>query len=187
MIRSLSPRFDAVAAAPGKFRASRRAFSLAEILVVIVILILGSTIALYSYASYRKTLTVQTSASKFQRVLSLARGRAINMAVPHQVVVDLDRNTFWIDQLNAGGGITKPKVVEETAVSDFVVIESLQVGAATHTGGTRTIRFEPAGNNPFVLALMRREFDDPAFDGHFFSIRMFPSSGEAQVLPKTRL
>ncbi|MBI5155612.1 prepilin-type N-terminal cleavage/methylation domain-containing protein [Candidatus Poribacteria bacterium] len=168
-------------------REGARGFSMAEILVVLFILALGSTIALYSYANYRKSLTVQTSARKFQAVLSQARGRAINFNLPNQVTVDLDSESFWVDELNSTRTDYKAKVIPEEKVSEFVIIEQLQIGSSTFTSGIHAIVFEPDGTSPFVVVHMRREFDDPSQDENYYSVRMYPSSGEPQVLPKQRI
>src|SRR5690606_12264052 len=61
----------------------KRAFSLIEILVVVAILAVTSTIGLYSYSSYREALVVDTSAQTLQRILMQARNAAIHKALPH--------------------------------------------------------------------------------------------------------
>ncbi|MCB2154792.1 hypothetical protein KQI84_07880 [bacterium] len=160
---------------------------MAEILVVLVILALGSTIALYSYSNYRKSLSVQSSARKLQAALSTARGFSINTNRRHSVVIDLDRQLFWIDALNAAGTDTIPKVVPEEAFAEFVVVDQLRIDSNVYTDGRRTIPFTPDGGNPYVVILLRREFDDPSADESFFSIRMESNSGEPQILPKRKL
>ena len=165
----------------------RRGFSLVEILVVLLILAILSTVALYSYASYRQSLTVESSAYLVQRVLVQARGRAIHLNAPHQAVIDLDANTVWVDQLNATFTERTPKVVPETAMSEFVLIDELQVGSDTFTSGIHTITFETDGGHPLVIMNLRREMDDATDDLNYYGLRLFPNSAEVQILAKTRL
>ena len=165
----------------------KRGFSMAEILVVLVIIALGSTIALYSYSNYRKSLSVQSSARKIQATLSAARGFAINTNRPHNVVIDLDRQLFWIDSLNSARTETTPKITGEEALSEFVVIDQLRIDSNVYTDGVRTVAFRPEGGNPYVVILLRREFDDPSAGENYYSVRLTPASGEPQILSKQKL
>lgn len=167
---------------------ARRAFSLVEIMVVIVILAVGSTVALYGYAGYQKSLVVETSARLLQRNLLFAKNRAISYGLPHEVVVDLDRNTVWVDELDAtGASVVKPKVAEEEGVADFVDVTFLKIGAAEYSVGTRRIRFMPDGTNPYVVMHLIREVDDRNVASNYTSVELHPTSVDARVVADRRI
>lgn len=165
-----------------------RAFSLVEILVVIVIIAVGSTVALYGYASYRNSLVVETSARLVQRNLLYAKNRAISYRVPHDVVVDLDRDTIWVDELDpTGSSVAKPKVAEEEGAAEFVDIALLRIGSADYAVGERRIRFSPDGTNPFVVVHLIRDVDDANVDANYTSVELAPTSVDARVVLGERL
>jgi len=165
-----------------------RAFSLVEILVVIAIMAIGSTVALYGYASYRNSLVVETSARLIQRNLLYAKNRAISYRVPHEVVIDLDRDTVWVNELDATGtSVAKPKVSDEEGVAEFVDLALLKIGPASYAVGERRIRFSPDGRNPFVVVHLIRDVDDYNVDANYTSVELAPSSVDARVVVGERL
>jgi len=164
-----------------------RGYSLAEVLVVLVIISLMSTIALLSYANFRSGAAAESSARMVQRLLVQGRSNAIHLNVPHQVVFDLDNSTVWIDRFNSDFSDMTPKVVAETPLAEFVLIDELRIGSATHTSGIHPVVFEPDSRNPLVVVQLRREGDDPDDDKSYYSVRLYPMSGEAQLLPRRRL
>ncbi|MDK2971236.1 MAG: hypothetical protein PWP23_991 [Candidatus Sumerlaeota bacterium] len=164
-----------------------RGFSLIEILVVLAILTIMTGVALFGYSSYRESLVLTTTGSTVQRTLMQARNRAIHLNLPHQAVIDIDANTIWVNQLNSSKTETTPKVVPETSLGDFVRISSLKIGSSTFTSGTHTIAFETDGRNPLVIVNLYRLAGDPAAAQSFTAVRLYPSSGEVQVLDSTKL
>lgn len=156
-------------------------------MVVVAILAVGSTIALYSYSSYRRTLSVNSTGRKAQAMMVTAKNLAINSGRPVQMVVNLDKETFWIDGLDRNGNLDKPKIYPEEQAAEFVLIERLRVGPDVFDSGIHSILFEPDGRNRFVVVTFRREFDDATVAENYTSIRLFPSSREPQFLERTRL
>lgn len=171
----------------GCWRRTARGFSLAEVLVVLVVLSLVSTVALLSYANFREGAAADSSARIVQRTLIQARTNAIQLGLPHEVVFDLDNRTVWVDRFNIDFTEKAPKVVPETAMAEFVRIDRLRIGSQTHTSGVHRVLFEPDSRNPLVVVNLLREGDDPGDDANFYSVRLFPMSGEAQILPKRRV
>lgn len=169
------------------WRRSARGFSLAEVLVVLVILSVISTTALLSYANFREGAAADSSARIVQRTLIQARSNAIQLGLPHEVVFDLDNQTVWVDRFNVDFTETAPRIVPETALAEFIVIDRLRIGSQTHTSGVHRVLFEPDSRNPLVVVHLRREGDDPGEDSNFHSVRLFPMSGEAQILPRRRV
>lgn len=169
--------------APG----GRLAFTLVEILVVLVILSLLTTTALFSYTRFRQSQSIESSSEIVRRILMQARNRAIHLNLPHQVVIDLDNDTMWIDQLNSTRTETTPKIIPEQGMVAGVEIAELLIQNTRVTTGRHALMFEPDGRNPFVVVLLRKEIDDPSVDANYYSVRLFPSSGEAQILANRRL
>lgn len=159
----------------------RRAFTLLEMVVVLAIVVILSTMALYSYVQYRRSLALESSARLVQQMLMVGRARAITTALPQDVVISLDADTFWVDAWDATRTTPRRQVVPETATAENVVIESVTIGGSTFTTGLQAIPFEPDGSNPLVIVDLRRDFDDPLLDASYFSVQLLPTSSEAQI------
>ncbi len=167
-------------------RASR-GFSLMEVLIVVLIISVGTTVALYSYANFRNSLGIDTSASMIQRMMTQAKNRAINGSVSHELVVDLDDGNLWIDELDMFGNISRPRIVPTEAVREDIEITQIRVDGTNFLNGVQRIRFEPEGTNPLVVVHMRRSFDDPNVDESYTSIRLYPNSTDPQIAKGERL
>lgn len=158
-----------------------RGYSLVEVLVVLVILSVGSTIALYQYTAFRNSIGEDTSAQIVRRMLILAKNRAINTGLPHEMQIDLDSNVLWVDEVNASGTQRKARVIPNESMVEEVLIDSVKISGTEFLSGVQTVRFEPDGSNPLVTVLIRKETADPGLDENFTSIRLYPSSSEPKV------
>ena len=80
-------------------------------------------------------------------------------------------------------------VVDQEPMAEDVIIAELIVGQGQtpETSGVHAITFYPDGRAPFVIMNLRREADNPADDENFTAVRLFPASGEAQILEETKL
>lgn len=173
--------------APGFLRGRPRAFSLIEILIVLAILAILSSVAVFSYGSYQKNQSVRGTAQEVAALFATARSLAINSNRPHRATIDLDLRAFWIDELDpTGTTVSRPKVVGGGKPLDGVVLQDVQLTAGLRTTGMVPIRFWPDGRGTYAIVHIRRELDDPALSSSYFSIRVFPSTGTAQVLPNER-
>jgi prepilin-type N-terminal cleavage/methylation domain-containing protein len=180
MMPTFLPRFSALRAR------SRAGYSLVEVLVVVTILSIGSTIALYQYQSFRESLGVDSSAQVVRRMMILAKHRAISTALPHEVLIDLERETIWVDQLNAAGTERKPRIIPDEQMVEDVVIDAVKINGTEFTTGVQTIRFSPQGGNPLITVLIRRANDDPGVPENFTSVRLYPSSSEPRIYERAR-
>ncbi len=142
---------------------------------------IGSSIALYQYTAFRNSIGVDTSSQIVRRMLILAKNRAINTALPHEVLIDLDANVLWVDQVNASGTERKPRVIPNEAMVEDVVIDSIKINGTPFLSGVQTVRFEPDGSNPLITVLVRKGNADPSLDSNFTSIRLYPSSSEPKI------
>lgn len=166
---------------PRRAMRGARAFTLLEMVVVLAIVVILSTMALYSYVQYRRSLALESSARLVQQMLMAGRARAITTALPQDVVISLDADTFWVDAWDATRTTARRQVVPETATAENVVIESVRIGGTTYTTGLQAIPFEADGTNPLVVVDLRRDFDDPLVPANYFSVRLLPTSSEAQI------
>jgi prepilin-type N-terminal cleavage/methylation domain-containing protein len=163
-----------------------RAFTLAELLVVLVIISFASTVALLAYSNYRKAATARGAAEKVKRVLVEARSRAIADGRPSQVVFDLTAQVMWIDDLETNGQIRAPKVTPPEPFGPGVVVETVQIQSTTFSDGLIQAVFRPDGTNPLTKVILRREAADPSVDENYYTVQIYPTSAEPRVWPNAR-
>lgn len=166
-------------------RQSTRGFSIAELLVVVVIVAFASSVALLGYSNYRKDAEVRTSAEKVKALMAEARMRAIADDLPSAVVFDLTNQAVWIDDLNSDQTVRRPKVVAPEGLGN-VVIEELKINTFTYSNEVRRVVFEPDGANPLVVVTLRRDVDDANVDENYYSVQMYPASPVPRVWPNVR-
>jgi prepilin-type N-terminal cleavage/methylation domain-containing protein len=179
---------------PKGLRAMRhRAFSMIELMVVVVIIAIVTTAAFYSYATFRNSQGVDVSGGLVEQVFLQARNRMLTLNRIQEIRVDLDRNAIWVDQLNPAeppmvGIVRVPYVVPEMETANDVEIVSVRVnGQPAQTTGIVDIRLEPGELGPLVLIELKRQPDDPAIDENYTTIRIEPGSLDVEVLKRTRI
>jgi type II secretory pathway pseudopilin PulG len=164
-----------------------------ELIVVVVIVAIITTAALYSYATFRNTHVKDVSSGLVEQVFLQARNRVITLNRIQEIQVDLDRNLLWVDQLNPPEPpavllVRVPYAVAEVGMADFVDIVSIRVnGNPPQTTGIATVQLEPGAPGPLVLLELRREPDDATLDESYTTIRMEPGSLDVEVLKRTRI
>lgn len=164
----------------------RLGFSLPELLVVMTIIAFASTVSLLAYSNYRKGSNVRGAASEVSRAFVTAQTRAIAQNLPSAVVLDLENQIFWIDDLESSFAVRAPKVVPPKYLSEDVVIDSLTVGATEFTDGQHRVVFMPDGTNPFVTVNLRGTYADTSVDANFYSVQMYPTSPTPKIWPNAR-
>ncbi len=170
-----------------------RAFSLIEIVVVLAILAIVSSVALVSYGSYRRTLSVRSTAQQVSTLFAAARSNAINTNSPYSATIALNRTrqSFWLDEMDAtGANVIRPKVTSVSYPADYVVIEDVLLtpgGTPQHAvaGNDTLIRvvFYPDGRGTYAVIHIRREFDDTASTSAYTSVRVFAATGACKTFP----
>lgn len=163
-----------------------RGFSLAELLVVLVIISLASTMAIVAYSNSRKGASVRSGADKVRAVIVNARTQAIADGRPTQVVFDLTNQQMWIDALDEAGEIRAPKIVAPEMLGFGVVMETVRINTNTFSQGLARAVFTPEGTNPMITVNLRREFDDATVNENYFTVQMYPSSPEPRVWANAR-
>jgi len=171
----------------------RHGFTMIELIVVVAIMAIVTTAAVYSYATFRNYKGVDVSSALIEQSLLQARNRLITLNRIQEIRIDLDRDTIWVDQLNpatppAVGLVRVPYVVPEASTVDFVEIISVRVnGGAAVTTGIVDIQLEPGELGPLILIELKRGPDDPADDENYTTIRVEPGSLDVEVLRRTRI
>jgi len=164
----------------------RRGFSLTEVVVVLVIILIASSVALSAYAGYSKYSGLEASARQISRTLMFAKQGAITRRTDMVVYFDIDRQTYWVDEEDASAGTISRKVVEPKKLEVGVKIQDVQVGATTQSSGTISARFAPSGENPLVEVTMRREMDPATDPRNYYTVQLYPASDEARILERER-
>ncbi|MCC6546316.1 prepilin-type N-terminal cleavage/methylation domain-containing protein [Candidatus Sumerlaeota bacterium] len=164
----------------------RRGFSIPELLVVLVIITILTTTAVLAYGNFRKATFTKAGAEKVKAAITQARTRAIASNIPCSVVFDLNNHVIWSDDMDMLGNVRKPKIIPVEDLGDDVIISQVQIGANTYTTGTRRATFLPDGTNPLVTVHLRRSMDDSTVDQSYYSVQIYPTSGEARVWAHVR-
>jgi prepilin-type N-terminal cleavage/methylation domain-containing protein len=163
-----------------------RGFSLAEVLVVVVIISFASAMAILAYSNSRKSASVEGAAERIRSMMVNARFQAIADSYPSQIVFDLTNQQVWIDALDGSGQIRVPKIVAPEILGSDVVLETVKINSTTYSQGLAMAVFTAEGTNPLVTVNLRREFDDASISENYYSVQMYPSSSEPKVWPNVR-
>ncbi|GAB4321695.1 MAG: hypothetical protein Kow0059_16480 [Candidatus Sumerlaeia bacterium] len=158
-----------------------------EILVVLVIVVVFSSFVILTYSTYRENLEITSAAQTIRKVLSTARTKAINLNKYYIVTIDIDRSKVWIDESNEARAVVRPKVETPVVLPDYIRIREVRINSTTYTSGAVEILFKPDGQGEYAVINLLRQGDNPAIDSNYYSIRLFPSTGTAQIIPNRKL
>lgn len=171
---------------PGR-RTNRAGLVFLEILVVLVIFVIFSSFVILTYSTYRQNLEITSAAQQIRKMFGTARTKAINLNGYYLVTVDMDRSKVWIDQSDQLKNVVRPKIVTPVVLPPDVKITEIRVNSTVFTSGAVEILFEPDGQAEYTIFNLLRVNDNPAVDRNYYSIRVFKSTGLAQILPNRKL
>ena len=83
---------------------NEKGFTLLEALVVVAILGLIAVIAIPNLLTWRDHHRVKSAARDIYSALQLARMKAISKGVEYRIMLDLDNETFWLQEGNLASG-----------------------------------------------------------------------------------
>lgn len=164
----------------------QRGFSLAEVIVVVAIILIASTFALSAYSTHTKSHAVRATAQTVSRALIEAKSRAIMLNGVTRLSLDLDNQSFWIDEMDGSGGVAKPKIVPPKSTETGIIMVDVQVGSTTSSTGIVQVSFDAQGNNEYIKVTLRRSSDDATNNRNYYTVQLHPSSDDPRILPNER-
>ncbi len=167
-------------------RSTRGGFSLTEVIVVLAIIMIASSIALSSYASYARYSAIESTARDLRRALLFARSASITRRIDTILHFDVSRQAYWTDEEDPSAGTRRNKIVEARQPAAGIRIVSVQVDSTTQTAGTLSARFNPNGENPLVKVLLKRDMDPAGRDDSYYTVLLHPASDDVRILERER-
>ncbi len=160
-------------------RRAETGFSLLELVIVLAIISIATTIAITSYYSQIEAIRIKGDTRSMEQAIQLARMHAITKNVPHGVVFDRDERWYFTFMDNAPapngdrrftdtdtvlsnnvlpGSTTNDYVLETRGISGRFFPNRLDsrnqftciIGNPTYTWGRETIVFDPMGRITYV-------------------------------------
>jgi prepilin-type N-terminal cleavage/methylation domain-containing protein len=163
-----------------------RAYSLLEIVIVLAILSIFSTFAILSYSTYREHARIKNSAQEILSTLSTARTLAINQNSYFSVVIDISGRKFWINEVDSFGHTVRPKIISPQSLQELIRITDVKVNTIRRLVGESRILFRPNSTSDQASIHLLRESDNPAIEENYYTITLYASTAQAQILPNVR-
>jgi Tfp pilus assembly protein FimT len=163
----------------------RRAVTVTELMVVILILCILGGGATLSYLRYYQKSLVLTQASKVQKTAGLARSRAIERGKPCQMAVWVAQPSLWVDDLETNGAVLHRKIVTPEPIHDLVQLVSVDKVTSPTADGMATIRFNPDGSSEDAWIYLKRA-EAPDKDGEYCTVRIYGPTGFSKVFENER-
>jgi Tfp pilus assembly protein FimT len=166
---------------------ANRAVSIVELLIVVVILLIFSTLTIISYHNMTRGLVARSQANEFNAAFVLARQLAITNNATHRVTIDRVERQFWIDRLDSSGQVDLPKAsgtepfLQQTRV-EAITVNSTVIPAANPA----EILFRPDGSSDRAVLHITQQGGDLTDDSEFFSIVLNPPTARTQIIPNER-
>ena len=150
-----------------KVKSAAKAFSLVELLIVIVILSILCTIAIPNFAKYRGNTNLKEAAQEISGDIQLCKQMAVAENVHYRIVLNIENNNYTIQKetspsnwtnvssiKNIGKADTSIKIIEDpTFASDKIIFQP----RGTTNAGTLVIQHEKLlSKASIVTSLMGR-------------------------------
>jgi prepilin-type N-terminal cleavage/methylation domain-containing protein len=159
----------------------RRGFTITELISVLVIVVVLSTISLASFSAYNRLSMVSTTSQMLLRTLAAARSYAVANNGYYQVTLDLDGGAFWIDETDSSGNITVPKVITPNEIDDRVVLDSATIDSSDATSGIARLRFYPNGSSVDAYVYIIRRGANISSGTEYWTIRLYGPTARAVI------
>lgn len=160
--------------------AGRQGFSLVEILIVIIILGLMSSLAVVSWQSLVPNQRFNSEVRKLSDVLNGTRSDAIARSRDFYVLYDLENDAYRVrTPFRQGGGFALHDdddflfVNERDLTEAGIAITEVRVEDETYTEGDVWIRFDPRGSSAGHSIVLYQEMFN-----RYFTIEVLPLTGE---------
>jgi Tfp pilus assembly protein FimT len=167
----------------------RWGFTSIEFMGAMVIGAIISVLAIGSYRLYERELPVRHAARRLVHALSSARALAISQNLPYAVLIDRRYQNFWVDQVNAAGATTVPKVVSPEPFGKKVQLIDIQFGLTPVSASATdpvVIRFFPDGSSEDARIFLRM-INAPNAPAATYTVRNYGPTGQARVFENQQL
>jgi prepilin-type N-terminal cleavage/methylation domain-containing protein len=189
-------------------RCHSRGFSFLELLVVIVIIGILTLVVISSYSTFRRTTRIKGGAQRINSCLVAARAHAVSTNSWYRVVLQLDTNSFWIDEIEPDSNATpnpalpeparRPKVTTPEQLPTGLKITDVVVAAQTPDGTIPApfqyppdrfivIRFRPDGSSDYAAIHLLGDNTDPAVDQNYYTVLLYSATAKSRIIPRARL
>ena len=167
---------------------SSSGFTLVELSLVLAIFTILLSVVIFSYSQFLKSTKIDTDCNKITAVLNAAREMSISINSTHRVAFSLSdpksggKQSFWIDQLNYDTTGTPYWVNEVSRVaylSDRVKITDV----SSFSRATEYIQFYPDASAEGKRIHLIGTSEDSTVAANYFTIRIYSSTGRAQIIP----
>lgn len=130
---------------------SESGFTLVEIMIVLAIVAIGTTLAFTNLNSWNRHNQFVGFQRQVFSELHEARTRATSMHRQYRIAVDLDAETVTLERGDAGSGSTAWTVDRAVVSAPFEaqitdIVTALGAASTTVTGSTLYLMFNPAGD-----------------------------------------
>lgn len=173
-------------------------FSLLEMITAMTIGLVVSVIGFSGMTMFQNKLPIKSTTDRFVHALSTARSAAIGQNSFFQVTVDLDNESFWIDEVldpltNAQlppFNIIKPKVIPPEKLEKRIEIESiLDIGSnSVFNDGLQFFIYRPDGSavrDAKIYFIRKTDDSDKAMN--FYTVRLYGPTGASQIFPNRKI
>lgn len=165
----------------------RRGVSIVELLIVVVILLIFSTLTTISYHNMTRGLVARSQANEINAAFVLARQLAITNSIAHRVTIDRDLRQFWIDRVDSAGDVLLPKVSGTEPFLEQTRIGSITVGSTVvDPSDSAEILFRPDGSSQRAVIQITQQGADLSDDSEYFTIVLYPATASTRIYPNER-
>jgi prepilin-type N-terminal cleavage/methylation domain-containing protein len=162
-------------------RLARAGFSMLELVVALVIILILSTVGLLGYANLKESDEPRSAAKILVSTLAGARQAAITANSRYQVYLDFPAREIWIDELDAAGVVLRRQVSNPGQLPRFMAFESVEIDGANQTGDSAAIGFWPDGHSQTATIVLARSVGDTSDEAFVAAIRVFGPTGTARI------
>jgi prepilin-type N-terminal cleavage/methylation domain-containing protein len=194
-------------------RRRHRGFTLVEVTIVIIIVLMLTTVSIGVYSPFRNKQAAASAMDKITMAMHKARTNAISTRYSFRVTIARQDRIFWVDRTGNSTAeqtsfnlldqvridpitgetieVGRPKVVRPEKLPDFVNFSRIKndVPDATLDGvDYYFFIFEPDGTSPTTGGVeFLTDGSDANLDTSYYAVRVFGASGTIQQLPQARL
>ena len=150
-------------------RRRNQGFSLVEMMIVVVLLVITSTVAIPSFVDMIRRNQVESQASELLNLLQYARGQAVTRRTSYEVLLTQDGSQWVARRVNSNGEPTERVLAVDAAVA---------INASALAGGSLVFRPNGSANQAATFISCK---EGKVEDAYVVQVR---NSGVAQLFPR---